>query len=193
MSTSLKLWNPTCSKLAFPLSFRSGTSPFNLRLPSLRQYTLPPILSLQSPSQPSISSEDYIASVGSSPSPYSTFHLPLTQRHLLSLNLIACAAAISATWLFFSAIPALLAFKRAAQSLENLMDAAREELPDTMAAIRLSGMEISDLTMELTDIGQGLTQGVRSSTKVVRFAEERLRGFQDMAVVPPPDGGQSKE
>lgn len=33
------------------------------------------------------------------------------------------------------------------------MDVTREELPDTMAAIRLSGMEISDLTMELSDLG----------------------------------------
>ena len=33
------------------------------------------------------------------------------------------------------------------------MDVTREELPDTMAAVRLSGMEISDLTMELSDIG----------------------------------------
>ncbi|KAG6400074.1 hypothetical protein SASPL_141562 [Salvia splendens] len=39
------------------------------------------------------------------------------------------------------------AFKRAAESLEKLMDATREELSDTMAAVRLSGMEISDLTM----------------------------------------------
>ena len=45
------------------------------------------------------------------------------------------------------------AFKRAAESLEKLMDVTREELPDTMAAVRLSGMEISDLTMELSDIG----------------------------------------
>jgi hypothetical protein len=50
------------------------------------------------------------------------------------------------TWL-------LKAFKRAAESLEKLMDVTREELPDTMAAIRLSGMEISDLTMELSDLG----------------------------------------
>lgn len=51
-------------------------------------------------------------------------------------------------------IPWLLkAFKRAAESLEKLMDTTREELPDTMAAIRLSGMEISDLTMELSDLG----------------------------------------
>ncbi|KAG6436615.1 hypothetical protein SASPL_101516 [Salvia splendens] len=41
----------------------------------------------------------------------------------------------------------------AAESLEKLMDATREELPDTMAAVRLSGMEISDLTMELSDNG----------------------------------------
>lgn len=36
------------------------------------------------------------------------------------------------------------------------MDVTREELPDTMAAVRLSGMEISDLTMELSDIGSVL-------------------------------------
>lgn len=45
------------------------------------------------------------------------------------------------------------AFKRAAESMEKLMDAVREELPGTMAAVRLSGMEISDLTMELSDLG----------------------------------------
>ncbi|XP_051126930.1 uncharacterized protein LOC127248569 [Andrographis paniculata] len=100
-----------------------------------------------------------------------------THRHVQFLTYIACAAAISATWLFCSAIPTLLAFKRAAESMEKLIDATREELPSTMAAIRLSGMEISDLTMELSDLGQEITQGVRSSTRAVRLAEERLRGL----------------
>lgn len=45
------------------------------------------------------------------------------------------------------------AFKRACESLEKLLDVTREELPETMAAVRLSGMEISDLTMELSDLG----------------------------------------
>ncbi|KAL2339443.1 hypothetical protein Fmac_007383 [Flemingia macrophylla] len=85
-------------------------------------------------------------------------HWNLTSRHITVLNVFACAA-----------------FKRAAESMEKLMDATREELPNTMAAIRLSGMEISDLTTELSDIGQGITQGVRSSTRAVRLAEERLR------------------
>ncbi|CDP01483.1 unnamed protein product [Coffea canephora] len=76
---------------------------------------------------------------------------------------------------FCWAIPTMLAFKRAAESLEKLLDVTKEELPDTMAAVRLSGMEISDLTMELSDIGQEITQGVKSSTRAVRVAGERLR------------------
>lgn len=79
-----------------------------------------------------------------------------------------------------SAIPALLAFKRAAESIEELMDVMREELPDTMAAVRLSGMEISDLTMELSDLGQEITRGVRNSTQAVRVAEDRLRRLTNM-------------
>ncbi|XP_014489946.2 uncharacterized protein LOC106752727 isoform X1 [Vigna radiata var. radiata] len=102
-------------------------------------------------------------------------HWNLTSRHVTVLNVFACATAVCTTWLFFSAIPTLLAFKKAAESMEKLMDATREELPNTMAAIRLSGMEISDLTTELSDIGQEITQGVRSSTRAVRLAEERLR------------------
>ncbi|CAA0806410.1 Unknown protein [Striga hermonthica] len=102
-------------------------------------------------------------------------------------------AAISATWLFCSAIPTLLAFKRAAESLEKLMDITREELPGTMAAVRLSGMEISDLTMELSDLGQEMTQGVRSSTRAVRLAEERLRRLTNInPTVPVQDVGPMK-
>lgn len=55
--------------------------------------------------------------------------------------------------IFFFFLWLLKAFKTAAESLEKLMDVTREELPDTMAAVRLSGMEISDLTMELSDLG----------------------------------------
>lgn len=46
----------------------------------------------------------------------------------------------------------LQAMGRAATSLSKLADTARQELPSIMAAIRLSGMEISDLTLELNDL-----------------------------------------
>ncbi|MBA0794032.1 hypothetical protein Gohar_018399 [Gossypium harknessii] len=198
MLNRLKLQPPD-----FSATFINGASPSNtipnrrvrnLRLTLLR-YGYPSVRSEygsasppppSSLSEPSVSTH-YVSSVGSPSLQLSQW--TLTNRHILVLNVVACAVAVSATWLFLSAIPALLvgyleqhrAFKRAAESLEKLMDVTREELPDTMAAVRLSGMEISDLTMELSDLGQEITQGVRSSTRAVRLAEERLRGLKDIA------------
>ncbi|XP_043697844.1 uncharacterized protein LOC122648688 [Telopea speciosissima] len=154
--------------------------PSHLRLPVFRFSSI----SLQS-------DDTAVATTVPSPSPLTlsvafplSLHLTdlnLTHRHIFILNVIACVVAVSASWLFFSAIPTLLAFKRAAESLEKLLDVTREELPDTMAAVRLSGMEISDLTMELSDLGQEITQGVKSSTRAVRLAEDRLRRMTTMS------------
>ncbi|KAL9260551.1 hypothetical protein AKJ16_DCAP19935 [Drosera capensis] len=115
------------------------------------------------------------------------------QRDLVLLNLAAFAVAASAIWLFCVAIPTLRAIKKAGESLEKLLDVTREELPDTMAAIRLSGMEISDLTMELSDLGQEITQGVRSSTRAVRVAEERIRGLTNINWTAPVQDVQIKK
>ncbi|KAL8047247.1 hypothetical protein ABFX02_08G227600 [Erythranthe guttata] len=146
----------------------------SLRLPTRRQSASLTVRSFEN--APSVSPQ-LTSTVGYS---YNPLQWAPTHRHIQLLTFFSCAAAISATWLFCSAIPTLLAFKRAAESLEKLMDATREELPGTMAAVRLSGMEISDLTMELSDIGQEITQGVRSSTRAVRLAEERLRRLTNM-------------
>ncbi|XP_010422910.1 PREDICTED: uncharacterized protein LOC104708112 isoform X2 [Camelina sativa] len=127
--------------------------------------------------EPSISPQ-LTSSVGQPPLQLSQW--TVTQKHFVLLNVVACVTASSASWLFFAAIPTLLAFKKAAESLEKLLDVTREELPDTMAAVRLSGMEISDLTMELSDLGQGITQGVKSSTRAIRVAEDRLRRLTNM-------------
>ncbi|XP_021736632.1 uncharacterized protein LOC110703191 isoform X1 [Chenopodium quinoa] len=169
-------------KVAGNLTF-SQPPPSSLRFPP-RRFT---VLSVQSSenvasSEPLISSE-FTSSVGSPSLQLS--HSTLSHRHITVLNILACAVAISTTWLFCSAIPTLLAFKRAAESLEKLLDVTREELPDTMAAVRLSGMEISDLTMELSDLGQEITQGVKRSTRAVRVAEEKMRQFANMTSTAP--------
>ncbi|RWR84045.1 hypothetical protein CKAN_01283100 [Cinnamomum micranthum f. kanehirae] len=157
--------NPPKPYLTFSLNRPSSSLPFS----SLSFSTV----DRESPSS-------LTSSVGSPPSPHLA-QWNLSRRHIHLLGFVACTAAISTSWLFFSAIPALLAFRRAAESLEKLMDVTREELPDTMAAIRLSGMEISDLTMELSDLGQEITQGVRNSTRAVRLAEDRLRQLTNNA------------
>ncbi|KAL4644102.1 hypothetical protein ACB092_02G139700 [Castanea dentata] len=172
--------NPNYKKYSFPINIDSRRKNYNLTRRPL-QLSLSVVQSQYNATEaaePSISSH-YTSTVGSS-----SLQLPqwnLTNGHIVMLQVIACAVAVSATWLFFSAIPTLLAFKRAAESLEKLMDVTREELPDTMAAVRLSGMEISDLTMELSDMGQEINQGVKSSTRAVRLAEERLRRLTGMA------------
>ncbi|CAN1324407.1 hypothetical protein LINPERPRIM_LOCUS33084 [Linum perenne] len=108
-----------------------------------------------------------IESIGSAAVPTSVLQHSLTQHHVTLLTVITCTA-----------------FQRAVESHEKLMDVTREELPNTMAAIRLSGMEISDLTMELSDLGQEITQGVKGSTRVVHVAEEKLRGLVNMDSAP---------
>lgn len=105
----------------------------------------------------------------------------LTDQHLFLLSVIACMTGGAVTALFVAAIPTLLAFKRAAESLERLLEVTREELPGTMAAVRLSGMEISDLTMELSELGQEISSGVKSSARAVRAAQDGLRRVSTIA------------
>ncbi|KAG8373310.1 hypothetical protein BUALT_Bualt11G0010700 [Buddleja alternifolia] len=129
-----------------------------LRLPARRNFASYTVQSFENVSSvASVSSSQLISTVGSSPSQWA-----LTLRHSNVLSYIACAA-----------------FKRAAESMEKLMDVTREELPQTMIAVRLSGMEISDLTMELSDLGQGITRGSKSATRAARLAEEKTVFMQE--------------
>uniref|UniRef100_A0A0E0MLX7 Uncharacterized protein n=1 Tax=Oryza punctata TaxID=4537 RepID=A0A0E0MLX7_ORYPU len=70
------------------------------------------------------------------------------------LAFVAVATSAAFTSVVAVAIPTMLAMRRAANSCTLLADAALEELPSTMAAVRLSGMEISDLTLELSDLSR---------------------------------------
>ncbi|XP_006848449.2 uncharacterized protein LOC18438197 isoform X1 [Amborella trichopoda] len=97
------------------------------------------------------------------------------------LTFIACTTSIAFTSFVIAAIPTLYAMGRAAMSLSKLADTAREELPSTMAAIRLSGMEISDLTLELSDLSQEIADGVTRSTRVVKAAEAGIRKIGALA------------
>ncbi|XAR62302.1 hypothetical protein NMG60_11017016 [Bertholletia excelsa] len=186
MSSALRLqiWKPANSIRKNCKESSSGYlasgSPAIVQLPR-RHFACVSLWSDDSLSEPSITSR-FTSAVGCSPSSIQLSNWALTQRHILLLNFVACAAAISATWVFCCAIPSIRAFRRTAESLEELWDAKRAELPDNMAAVRLSGMEINDLTSELCDLSQEITQGVRTSTRAVRLAEERLRWLKNMGL-----------
>jgi hypothetical protein len=81
------------------------------------------------------------------------------------LLLLACSVllvAVSVTALLVAAFPAIQDVSRAARSAEKLFDRLDRELPPTLEAIRLAGLE-------LTDLGEEVAQGVQSASMVVIF------------------------
>lgn len=75
--------------------------------------------------------------------------------------------AVSLTAVLVAAIPALQEIARAARSVEKLAETLSRELPPTLEAIRLTGMEISDLTDDVTD-------GVKSAGQAVKQVEQSV-------------------
>lgn len=72
------------------------------------------------------------------------------------------------------AIPTLRELGRAARSAEKLFDTLRREFPPTLEAIRLTGLEISDLTDDLSE-------GVQSAGQVVKQVDQTLSGARKQA------------
>ena len=88
----------------------------------------------------------------------------------LSLFLVA----ISLTAVLVVALPALQELGRAARSVEKLFDTLSRELPPTLEAIRLTGLEISELTDDVTD-------SVKSAGQAAKQVEESLAEVRQQA------------
>lgn len=86
---------------------------------------------------------------------------------LFWLGLSILLVAVSLTAVLVAALPALQELARAARSAEKLFDTLRRDLPPTLEAIRLTGLEISDLTDDVSD-------GVKSAGQVVKQVDESL-------------------
>ncbi|CAM6048588.1 unnamed protein product [Sphagnum compactum] len=125
--------------------------------------------------------ESLLSTVGT-PSPLpSPRTLSPADQQLVGMYFTACLGTGFLATLLLAAIPSLIALRKAAEAFEKLANAAREELPGTMAAVRLSGMEISDLTMELSDLGQEISKGVRSSSRALTAAEAGIHQMGSLA------------
>lgn len=88
----------------------------------------------------------------------------------LSLFLVA----ISLTAVLIVALPAIQELGRAARSVEKLFDTLARELPPTLEAIRLTGLEISELTDDVTD-------SVKSAGQAAKQVEESLAEVRQQA------------
>jgi uncharacterized protein YoxC len=87
------------------------------------------------------------------------------------LGLSILLVAVSLTALLVVAIPALQQLGRAARSAEKLFDTLHRELPPTLEAIRLTGLEISELSDDMS-------QGVQSAGQVVKQVDQGITGVK---------------
>ena len=86
---------------------------------------------------------------------------------LFWLGLSLFLVALSLTTVLIVTLPAMLALARAARSLEKLADILVRELPPTLEAIRLTGLEISELTDDVND-------SVQSAGEIVKQVDQSL-------------------
>ncbi len=93
---------------------------------------------------------------------------------LFWLGLSLLLVAISLTAVLIAAIPALQELARAARSAEKLFDTLSRELPPTLDAIRMTGLEITDLTDDVSE-------GVKSAGQVVKQVDQSLDAARKQA------------
>ena len=65
--------------------------------------------------------------------------------------------------------PVLQAVKGAADEIAGLAAAIREEVPDTLAAVRLSGLELTDCLEEVGELTHEVGSGVKSTGRAVTY------------------------
>lgn len=90
----------------------------------------------------------------------------------LGLSILLVAASLTAV--LVAALPALQELARAARSAEKLFDTLSRELPPTLEAIRITSLEITDLTDDVSE-------GVKSAGQVVKQVDESLDSAKKQA------------
>jgi hypothetical protein len=93
---------------------------------------------------------------------------------LLLLGCSILLVAVSLTALLVAAFPAIQDLSRAARSAEKLFDRLDRDLPPTLEAIRLAGLELGDLSDEMS-------QGVQSVAIVAQQASSSLSAAKKQA------------
>ncbi|ARV62275.1 hypothetical protein BZZ01_29870 [Nostocales cyanobacterium HT-58-2] len=90
----------------------------------------------------------------------------------LGLSMLLVAASLTAV--LVAAIPALQELARAARSAEKLFDTLYRELPPTLDAIRMTSLEITDLTDDVSE-------GVKSAGQVVKQVDQSIDSAKKQA------------
>jgi len=97
---------------------------------------------------------------------------------LFWLGLSILLVAVSLTAVLVVLVPTVKELARAARSAEKLFDTLSRELPPTLESIRLTGIEISDLTDDVSQGVQRASQVAKQLDQSIETAREQAKGVQ---------------
>ena len=84
-------------------------------------------------------------------------------------GVVACVVGSAVAAFLLALIPVLQAVKGAADEIAGLAAAIREEVPDTLAAVRLSGLELTDCLEEVGELTHEVGSGVKCTGRAVTY------------------------
>ncbi|KAF8017660.1 hypothetical protein BT93_H2763 [Corymbia citriodora subsp. variegata] len=153
--------SPAARPRSFPaLSARRNAN--SMASLSTEDVTAPPFPTpLETPRSGTISARQYHSLVSSPSTPVRALKdlslRPSPELGLLSLLFVLFMAIGSVLSLAIVSIPAMSAFKRLAASMNDLSKVVSEEVPGTLSSLKLSGLEISELTQQLSHLRQKIS------------------------------------
>ncbi|ASC71731.1 hypothetical protein XM38_026850 [Halomicronema hongdechloris C2206] len=97
---------------------------------------------------------------------------------LIWLVLSFCLVAISVTTVLVAILPALRELARAARSAEKLFDTLNRELPPTLEALRLTSLELTELTDDVNESMQRAGDIVKQVDQGITVARQQAHQAQ---------------
>ena len=83
--------------------------------------------------------------------------------------LVACVFGGALSAFLLACVPTLRAIANAADEIADLAASIREEVPDTLAAVRVSGMELTDCLEEVGELTHDVGSGIKGTGKAIGY------------------------
>ncbi|KAH7526821.1 hypothetical protein ACOSP7_007844 [Xanthoceras sorbifolium] len=113
--------------------------------------------------QPQTQSCSWVSSTTAAAPPFINQYKP-PQLGLLSLLFVLSAAIGAMLSVAIISVPTMMAFRKLAVSADKLSKVVSEEVPGTLSSLKLSGLEINELTQQLSSLRQKVS-GIRGDKK----------------------------
>ena len=108
-------------------------------------------------------------SLASAPPSRVFFGAPGAPALSLALSFAACVFGGALSAFLLACVPTLRAIAAAADEIADLAASVREEVPDTLAAVRVSGLELTDCLEEVGELTHDVGSGIKGTGKAVAY------------------------